>query len=388
LVVTKGVDKTPTNAGEIFNYWVTVENKGDYVTTAETTVLDHLPENITVNTNTLSSGCTYEEGSLSITCTVAAGLKPGHKETFKYKSTSTNLSGQVVNNVTIFNPDDGDCSNDAAAMNTSRCHATVSTAALSPILKVETSASSLEVYKGGQVAYLTTVRNIGNAQTTADTVVTIQMPNELRLLGVRASNGTCRVDLHYFECTIPAGIQAGQTVYISTLTQAMEVTDADTVLQADMYGGGDPGCTEITEVEATTSRLLGPKVFAAETLPDAPGDTTTDTPADGETETGTEADKDTTITISPDATPPNVTQDGQTLTPAQPDVSTNKRCKSSAGIRILERPTWASDISDGGAGAPSAGLLSTIQALGTVSMLGVASYMVLKSRRDFATQVG
>jgi uncharacterized repeat protein (TIGR01451 family) len=388
LVVSKGVDKTPTNAGEIFNYWVTVENKGDYATTAETTVLDHLPEGITVNTATLSSGCTYEDGSLNITCKVGAGLKPGHKETFKYKSTSKNLSGQVVNNVTIFNPDDGDCSNDAAAMNTSRCHASVSTAALSPILKIETTASSLEVYKGGQLAYLTTVKNIGNAQTTADTVVTVQMPNELRLLGVRASSGTCRIDLHYFECTIPAGIQAGQSVYISTLTQAMEVTDADTVLQADMYGGGDPDCTEATEVKATetTSLLGGGKVFAADTVPEAPGDTPSDTPAD--TTTDADKDKETPITTSPDATTPTVTQGGQTVTPAQPDVSTNKRCKSSAGVRILNRPAWASDISDGGAGAPSAGLLSTIQALGTISMLGVASYMVLKSRRDFATEIG
>jgi hypothetical protein len=56
-------------------------------------------------------------------------------------------------------------------------------------------------------------------------------------------------------------------------------------------------------------------------------------------------------------------------------------------VRIIDRPTWATDIDDNGTGAPSAGILSTMQALGTVSMLGVASYMVLKSRRDFSAQV-
>jgi hypothetical protein len=268
-------------------------------------------------------------------------------------------------------------------MNTSRCHATVSTSALAPILKIETSASALEVYKGGQLAYLTTVKNIGNSQTTADTVVTIQVPNELRLLGVRASNGTCRIDLHYFECTIPAGIQAGQTVYISTLTQAMEVTEADTTLQSDLYGGGDPDCTEAVETEKT-SRLFGPKVFADDTVPAPPGDSETSTEG-SETTSDAESDKDA-VKTSPDATTPSVTQNGQTLTPAQPDVSTNKRCKSSSSVRIIDRPAWATDINDSGTGAPSAGLLSTIQALGTVSMLGVASYMVLKSRKDFSAQ--
>jgi uncharacterized repeat protein (TIGR01451 family) len=371
LTVTKGVDKTPTKAGEIFNYWVTVENKGDYPTTAETTVSDHLPKNISIDTSSLPSACKYEEGGGVITCVVAAGLKAGHKQTFKYNATSANLSGLVVNEVTIFNPDDGDCSSDAAALNTSRCHASVSTQALSPILKIETSASALEVYNGGQVAYLTTVKNIGNAQTTADSVITIKMPTELKLLGVRASSGTCRIDLRYFECVIPAGIQAGQTIYISTLAQVTTVTEADTVLQTELYGGGDPDCNEISEIEAV-GRLFGPKVFAEETAVDLDDSKVT------------ESETEKPVTISPDATPPNVTQGGQTLTPAQPDVSTSKRCKSSSSVRILERPTWASDIDANGTGAPNAGLLSTIQALGTVSMLGVASYMVLKSRKDFA----
>ena len=379
LHVTKGVDKMPTNHGEKFNYWVTVENKGDYPTTADTTVLDHLPENVSIETRTLSSGCAYEDGSGVITCTVGTGLKAGHKETFKYSATSTNLSGQVVNRVTIFNPDDGDCSNDAAALNTSRCHATVSTSAMSPILQIETSASALEVYKGGQLAYLTTVRNIGNSQTTANSTVTVRMPNELRLLGVRASNGTCRVDLHYFECNIPAGIQPGQAVYISTLTQAREVTDADTILHADVHGGGDPGCVESAEDNSSTSSIFGSKVFANDATPtDADDEIATDL-SDGGSD-------DSTIPISPDATIPTVTPNGQTITPAEPSISTEKRCLSQAGVRIIDRPAWATDIDDNGTGIPDAGLLSTMQALGTISMLGVASYMVLKSRKDFTSQ--
>jgi uncharacterized repeat protein (TIGR01451 family) len=384
LVVSKGVDKTPTNYGEIFNYWVTVENTGDYPTTAETTALDHLPSNVTIDTSTLSSGCVYEEDTARVTCTVGAGLKAGHKETFRYKTTSTNFSGQVVNNVTIFNPDDPDCSNDAAAINTSRCHATVSTQAMSPLLKIETSASALEVYKGGQIAYLTTVRNIGNSQTTADTVVTIQMPAALRLLGVRASKGTCRIDLHYFECTLPAGIQANEAVYISTLTQATEVSEADVTLNTSLYGGGDPGCAEQVDTEAeaeSSSRLFGATAFADDTVP---VDVSDSEPSSETEATTTDESDETEIKTSPDATTPSVTTGGQTITPAQPDVSTNKRCQSAASVRILERPTWASDIDDNGTGAPNAGLLSTIQAIGTVSMLGVASYMVLKSRRDFA----
>jgi uncharacterized repeat protein (TIGR01451 family) len=385
LYVTKGVDRIPTNNGEQYNYWVTVENKGDYPTTADTTVLDHLPNNVTINTNTLSRACVYEEGSSSITCTVGAGLKAGNKETFKYNATSTNLSGQVINTVTIFNPDDSDCNNDAAALNTSRCHASVSTSALSPLLKIETSSSALEVYNGGQVAYLTTVKNIGNAQTTAESVVTLQYPNELRLLGVRASQGTCRVDLHYFVCTLPAGIQAGETVYISTLAQATAVTDADTILYADVYGGGDPGCQEETEIEAV-SRIFGAKAFADDTAPtDTSNNSTTTTTTTTEVVTTTNNDSSSSDEdVTSDAVT-TVTGGGQTLTPAEPDTSNNNRCYSQTGIRIINRPTWATDIDDNGTGTPSAGIMSTtIQALGTVSMLGIASYMVLKSRKDLA----
>ena len=394
LKVTKGVDKSPTSNGEKFNYWVTVENKGDYVTTADTTVLDYLPDNITVATKTLSQSCEYDGEGGTISCNIAAGMKPGGKQTFKFSAISTNLSGQVVNEAVIFNEDDSDCSNDAAALNTSRCHASVSTMAQSPLLKIETSASALEVYKGGQVAYLTTVRNIGNAQTTADTTVTIQTPAELKLLGVRTSNGTCRIDLHYYECTIPAGLQPGEAIYISTLAQATTVTEADTTLSSSAYGGGDPDCTELAEDEET-SRVFGNKVFAADTVSTGgDGDSATDI-TDPKTEgdasktdesTSDTSETDDSVKISPEATAPETTTNGQTVTPAEPDTSTKKRCKSQASIRIIDMPTWVADIDGSNTGAPSAGILSTMQVLGTISMLGVASYMVLKSRKDFVAK--
>ena len=402
LVVMKGIDKSPVKHGEEFNYWITVENKGDYETTAETTVIDYLPKNITILPNTLSGNCKYDDsGGGNLTCTIAEGMKPGAKQTFKFAATSTNLSGQITNNVSIFGEGDVDCSNDAAALNSTRCHSSVSTMAQSPIMKIETSASSLETYNGGQVAYLTTVRNIGNTATTEDTNVTIKMPNELRLLGVRASKGTCRIDLHQFECTIPAGVQPGETVYVSTLTQAVGAPEGDITLNSNLYGGGDPGCLDADETAETalTTGIFRDKVFAADTnTTDINDSSKTDETETNNTENNdsdkentenenkdsdTNSDGDKTDEDTEGATPPATTG---TAKPAQPNTSTNKRCFSNASVKIHAMPAWVTDIDDSATGAPSAGILSTMQALGTVSMLGVASYMILKSRKDFKGQ--
>ncbi|MDR1197005.1 MAG: DUF11 domain-containing protein [Candidatus Nomurabacteria bacterium] len=320
LRVTSKINVDQIVAGEPFNYDITVKNEGDYATVGATTMRNTLPKGVKlVDVGSLPEGCEYAEETGAITCTIPdGGIKKGDYISYSFDVVSEAVEGNLTNTALVYNAYDSDCSNVASAKNTARCRSIITKSAVAPMLKIDTYASSLETYAGAQLVYNIRVKNLGNAATSDETIVYDTIPAELKLIGLRASNGTCKPDLSSFECYLPAGIQPGQSEVISVLTSVSNASD-EIVNTAYMTGGGDPVCV-----------------------------------VENKDEVGND------------------------------EMPTKKRCVSSATVRALEFSGLASG-GNGAIGAPSSGVLSSLQITGTVVMLGAASYVLLGwHRRAFA----
>lgn len=378
LNVTKTISSGQVQAGQPFKYKISVDNIGDHDLPYGTKVVDILPADITIDTVALPSGCEYDEATRRITCTINEKIVNGRPMLFELTATTTNATGTIVNKVLAYNKYDKDCQTELAATYTSRCHDIAVAQSLAPVLKVNMTTNVLDTYVGGQVEYRITVKNIGNMPTTETTTVNQEIPQGLRILGIRAQKGVCYPSANEIECEIPEGIKAGETVNISVLTQV--TTEGDIVSDVNLYDGGDAVCS-IDETETSTTSWFSTPVFAADTPTDV------DDSTDGEDEEdSTTTDEEEDAATNPDENT-EANQDGETLPPtittSSSDTSSSiakrdSRCHDSVAIRSYASIDGITGINDTGINSPAAGALSLLQAVGTVSLLGVASYGLLK----------
>ena len=375
LKVSKTISSGQVQAGKAFKYTISVNNIGDHDMPFGTKMVDILPADITIDTTSLPSGCEYDEGSRRITCTINEKIVKNRPMLFDLTATTTNATGTITNKAIAYNQYDKDCSTELAATYTNRCHDIAVAQSMAPVLKVNMYTNVLYTYVGGQVEYRIVVKNVGNMPTTETTTINQTIPDGLRVLGIRAQKGVCWPNSTEIKCEIPADIKPGETVNISVLTQA--AIEGDITSDVNLYDGGDTVCSvdESTDIATRTTSWLTTPVFAADTPVDLDdeideedgnkpegGESTTDTSDKGES-----TDGDTTLpeTIAPQDTGPTVS-------------SRNSRCQDSATIKSYNSANGVLGINDSGIGSPMAGALNLLQAMGTVSILGVASYGLLK----------
>lgn len=382
LNVTKTISSGQVQAGQPFKYTISVDNVGDHDVPFGTKMIDILPADITIDTTSLPSGCEYNEEGRRISCTINEKIVKDRPMIFELTATTTNATGTVTNKAIAYNKYDKDCQTELAATYTDRCHDSAVAQSMAPVLKVNMYTNVLDTYVGGQVEYRIVVKNIGNMATTETTTINQAIPDGLRILGVRAQKGVCWPSANEIKCEIPSGVKAGETVNISVLTQA--TAEGDIVSDVNLYDGGDSVCSADGS-ESTISWLTTP-AFAAETPSDVADGTESDNTNTGDSGTNTESDGSSTDGASENGTNTDTSSDGGSLpstitTPQATEAAVTKRdsrCQDSVTIRAYASDSGVLGINDSGINSPMAGALSLLQAVGTVSLLGVASYGLLK----------
>lgn len=385
LNVTKNVSSGQVQPGKPFKYTISVDNIGDYDLPFGTKMVDFLPEGMVLDTKHLPSSCEYDESNRKITCDINEKIAKNRPVSFEMSATVMNSTTEVLTNKTLaYNKYDKDCQTELAAGYTDRCHDVASIRMTSPIMKVNMVTNVLDTYVGGQVEYRIMVKNVGNLTTPEQTTIHQALPSGVRILGVRAQKGVCYPNATEIECELPAGITPGETVNISVLAQVTE--EGDLVSDANLYGGGDVTCGVDDSTTSQTSWLSTP-VFAADTPKDVSDETEKpaeentdndkedDTNSDGSSAKPNDDGSSSTNTDTGNSNSSSITNTTQTPTASARD----KRCQDSATVRAYaNNGSGILDINDNGLNSPMAGALSLMQAIGTVSLLGVASYGLLK----------
>ncbi|MDL2327910.1 DUF11 domain-containing protein [Ruminococcaceae bacterium OttesenSCG-928-A11] len=377
LSVKKSVSAGQVQAGKPFTYKISVDNIGDYDMPFGTTMVDILPNGLNVDTTTLPSSCTYSESTRRITCDINEKIVKNRPMIYEMTATMSATTELLTNKTFAYNKYDKDCSTELAASYTSRCQDTASIRVQSPVMKINMTTNILDTYVTGQVEYRIMVKNIGNMASTDVTTIIHDIPEEVRVLGVRAQRGVCYPDASQVKCELPAGIKAGETVNISVLTQVAE--EGDLVSDVNLYGGGDAVCSVDDSSSARrTSWLFSTPVFAAET-PDNIEDNTSNTDNNNSEDSdasSTTTDNTSTNNNSTSNTPEVIVS---TDPPAEDEtINRDSRCYDSSTVRAAAYSGGVLGINDNGVNSPMAGMLSITQAIGTITLLGAASYGLLK----------
>ncbi|MEO7432130.1 MAG: hypothetical protein ABIR62_08900, partial [Dokdonella sp.] len=225
------------------SYTLTVTNTGNAATTAAAVVIDNVPSTLTLGV--LPSGCTA--AGQQVSCIVAAGLAAGASTSFTLPVTpmASAAGTTLTNTATVSGGGDPRC---PAA---TQCSSTVTTPIDAPVLTIQKTASDASFVVGLPASYALTVTNSGTVATSAEAVVTDDVP---AALDIGALPGGCASVGQQIACTIPAGLAAGASV-VFTIEVTPTAAASGTTLSntAGVSGGGDPACPAAARCSSTVA---------------------------------------------------------------------------------------------------------------------------------------
>ncbi|KAF1726705.1 hypothetical protein CSC78_03890 [Pseudoxanthomonas japonensis] len=220
--------------GVPYDYTFTVTNSGTAATSVIATVTDVVPAGLTIGT--LPAGCvTNPSGSQTVECTIASGLSnaaPGNTVSYVIRVTPTAAAGTSVSNTaSVTGGGDPDCVTGCDSQ-------AVTTTINAPALDIAKSGPATAV-TGVPFDYTITVTNSGNADATADAVVTDTVPASVV---VNSATPNCTIVGQDVSCTVAlADLQTGEQATITINVTPVTAGNANNT--ASVTGGGDPACT-------------------------------------------------------------------------------------------------------------------------------------------------
>ena len=239
------IQKTASSPNFVVNvaasYTLQVTNVGTAATTADATVSDNVPSNLTIGPLPAPCMATGQQ----ISCTISAGLATGSPVSFIIPVTPTAAASgtTLVNTATVSGGGDSTC---PAA---SHCSSTTTTPVNAPQLTVIKTASDATFVVGVPASYTLQVTNSGSAATTSAATVTDNVPSNLTI-GTLPSG--CTPSGQLVACTIPTGLAAGGSVsFVIPVTPNNAASGTTLVNTATATGGGDPTCPGTTRCSST-----------------------------------------------------------------------------------------------------------------------------------------
>ncbi|MBF5003648.1 FlgD immunoglobulin-like domain containing protein [Diaphorobacter caeni] len=231
--------------GKPSNYLITVLNNGQTATLGVGTITDTIPAGLTIgDLSTLNNGACTNAGQV-VTCSVPAKLATGASVNFTIPVTpdATLLNTSVVNTAKA-NGGFGDLT----CVDDDKCVGTTDDPFSAPKLELTKRASPQVFAVGQQSKYVLTVKNLGDAATSADVVVTDSVPALLTIDAVPTPD--CSVSGQLVTCTVAAPLAAtvGEKSFEILVTPKAGNALNPQAIVNDAYvrGGGDPLCTAST----------------------------------------------------------------------------------------------------------------------------------------------
>ncbi|NCT70393.1 MAG: DUF11 domain-containing protein [Xanthomonadaceae bacterium] len=233
--------------GVPYDYTVTVTNTGTAATSVIATVTDVVPAGLTIGT--LPTNCaTNPSGSQTVECTIASGLSnaaPGNTVSYVIRVTPTAAAGTSVSNTaTVTGGGDPDCVTGCDSQ-------AVTTTINAPALDISKSGPATAV-TGVPFDYTITVTNSGNADATADAIVTDTVPASVV---VNSATPNCAIAGRDVTCTVAmTDLQIGEQATVTI--NVTPITAGSASNTAAVTGGGDPACSVgCTSTTVTTDVL-------------------------------------------------------------------------------------------------------------------------------------
>jgi uncharacterized repeat protein (TIGR01451 family) len=225
-------------------YILQMVNTGTAASTAVATITDNLPGNLTVGA--MPSGCSAVN-SPSIVCTVPTGLSPGASVSFNIPVTPT----AAANGATLTNTAVASGGGDPGCPAAGYCTASVTTGVNAPQLTLSKSSTSASFVVGVNSSYVLQLTNTGTAATTADSVVTDNVPSDLTVVSVPAG---CTFSGQTVTCTVLAGLTPGNTTSFTVVVNALPSANGKVMVnQASVSGGGDASCPLAANCNASSN---------------------------------------------------------------------------------------------------------------------------------------
>ncbi len=233
LKLTKTASSGDFIVGQTASYTLSVLNQGDAPTTAIANIIDVIPSQLEINLTSLPNDC--QVVAQQVTCQIAAGLMPNAVTNFVIEVTPLVAGTGIVNTATVLGGGDPGCPHD-----NTRCNDSVTTNFNAPVLEMSKTQNSAFFTVGLETFYTLTVTNTGSAATTADAVITDNIPAALTI-GTLPS-GCNVVSGQIIQCIVASGlsVNGSQQFIIPVIPNTVSV--ADIVNRAVVSGGGDLGC--------------------------------------------------------------------------------------------------------------------------------------------------
>lgn len=222
LQLTKSVDRSSANIGDLLTYTLVGTNSGPANATG-VTITDTLPSTLAIVGTPTSTVGTCTVAGQTVTCSPGDVTNPGSVTVTIIARLQASAAGQTVGNTATI---DGDQHDWAPANDTSLTTSTVVGSAAD--LEVTQTVASPTVNVGGTATWTVRVRNNG-PQTATSVALTDDVPAGVVVDSITPSQGTCGTG-DPFTCalgTINSGADATVTI-VGRITGAAETAFANT----------------------------------------------------------------------------------------------------------------------------------------------------------------
>ncbi|WP_330166581.1 beta strand repeat-containing protein [Comamonas koreensis] len=277
LRLTKSNGVNIVNAGGQTTYTLTASNVGASPTTGTITIVDKLPQGVTIpagslpltGANAANWSCSGAAGSRLITCTSASAIPAAGSSVFGVTVNIGLLSATgptATNKAKIGGGGDPlnstaptEAAVDACTSNQSPAGCALDVDAVnSPLLSLTNTDNTDVVLAGGTTTYTLTVNNVGNAPTAGTVTVVNALPTGMAYTGATSFTSglfSCSYtsSSNSVSCSTSSAIAAGSSAAISLPVSIASTAPSALVNLASVGGGSDSSKPNAPTVASTQS---------------------------------------------------------------------------------------------------------------------------------------